>query len=335
MANRAHVGRHLLAGAGLLALLMLSSSCSSTDPQNTLAPQGHIANVIQGLFYPVFWVAVAVFVLVEGLLLFAMVRFRERPGAEMPVQLHGNTRLEIGWTVAPTVILSVVGIFTIATLIHINTTPANAMQVNVIAHQWWWEFDYPDHNIKTADELHIPAGVPIHVTLHSADVVHSFWVPTLAGKEDVIPNHDNTMWLNAYQPGTYSAQCAQFCGEQHALMQFRVVAQSQDDFNAWVSDQTSSASMASAGAQLFLKGQCVACHTIDGTAAQGTVGPNLTHFASRAWFEEMDNTPDNVSSWLSSAGSSQQPIKHGNDMKINSLSDQDISSLVDFLESLK
>lgn len=323
--------KRLFAAASVVAFVLVMAGCSSSDPQNTLAPHGPVAGMIKDLYFPVFWIAVGVFVLVEGLLFFILVRFRGGDSRELPVQTHGNTRLEIGWTIVPALLLAGIAVPTIVTLSRVNTTPANAMQVNVIAHQWWWEFDYPDQKIITADELHIPVGVPVHLLLHSDDVIHSFWVPTLAGKEDVIPNHDNTMWLSASDAGTYSAQCAQFCGEQHALMQFRVVAQEQSDFTSWVSDQKSSASSSGQGAQVFLNGPCVACHTIAGTAAQGKVGPDLTHFASRSWFEEMDNNPDNLAKWLRDP----QGIKHGNDMKIAPLSDQDVQSLVDFLESLK
>src|ERR1700730_12312330 len=229
MRLRSRLTARLAAGVALIAPLLLSAACSASDPQNTLAAQGHIADVTQALFYPIFWVAVVVFVLVEGLLIYSCFRFRARAGRELPVQTHGNTRLEITWTDIPTIMLIVISFPTIATLIHIDTTPANALEINVIGHQWWWEFDYPKDGIVTADELHIPAGVPVHVHLHSNDVIHSFWVPVLVGKQDVIPNHDGGMWFSAYQPGTYFGQCAQFCGEQHALMQFRVVADSQSD----------------------------------------------------------------------------------------------------------
>lgn len=335
----------LLACASLVLPLFLLAACSGSDPQNTLSPQGHIAAITAGLFWPIFWIAVGVFVLVEGLLVFAMFRFRARSGRPMPVQIHGNTTLELTWTAIPALMLLGIAIPTIATLVQVNTTPANAMEINVIAHQWWWEFDYPDQHIVTADELHIPAGVPVHVHLHSNDVIHSFWVPVLVGKQDVIPNHDGGMWFSAYQPGTYFGQCAQFCGEQHALMQFRVVAQSQDDFNNWVSNQQADANLSSAaqsvltgdttqtdaGAQALINNGCTGCHTIAGTNAQGTVGPNLTHFASRAWFEEMDSNPQDIQRWISGP----QTVKPGNDMNIGHLSDQDVQALVALLSNLK
>jgi cytochrome c oxidase subunit II len=335
----------LFVAAGLFLPLLSTIACSPDNPQNTLAPQGHIAAVTAGLFWPVFWIAVGVFVLVEGLLIIAMIAFRARRGREFPVQVHGNTTLEITWTAIPAIMLLGVAIPTVATLVHVNTTPADAMEINVVAHQWWWEFDYPKEGIVTADELDIPAGVPVHVNLRSADVIHSFWVPVLVGKQDVIPNHPGGMWFSAYQPGTYEGQCAQFCGEQHALMQMRVVAKSQDDFNTWIAGQQASAQARATtlaalsttppgndpAAQAFVNNGCAGCHTINGTTAQGTVGPNLTHFASRAWFEEMENTPENVHHWITDP----QGIKPGNDMKIGPLSSADAQALTTFLTSLK
>jgi len=327
-------GTRLLLGAGLVTFLVFAAACSGQDPQDTLNPHGHIAAVTKALFYPIFWIAVGVFFFVEGLLVFILVRFRDRSGGLIPAQIHGNTRLEITWTAIPTLMMIGIAIPTIATLVHVDTTPANAMEIQVIGHQWWWEFDYPKQGVVTADELHIPAGVPVHVSLHSDDVIHSFWVPTLVGKQDVIPNHDGGMWFNAYQPGTYDGQCAQFCGEQHALMQLRVVAQTQGDFDAWIASQKTDASLSAVGGTLpkaFDSDGCSGCHTIGGTSAAGKVGPNLTHFASRSWFEEMDNNADNVQHWISDP----QGIKNGSDMKISPLSGDDVQNLLTMLTNLK
>ena len=334
MRFRNPIPTRLLAGVGLMCLIVLLAGCSGHDPQDTLNPQGHIAAVTKALFYPIFWIAVAVFVLVEGMLVYMVLRYRDRGGRQMPVQIHGSTRLELTWTAIPTLMLLGIAIPTIATLVHVDTTPANAMEINVTGHQWWWEFDYPKEGIVTSDELRIPAGVPVHVNLHSADVIHSFWVPTLVGKQDIIPNHPGGLWFSAYRPGVYDAQCAQFCGEQHALMQFRVVAQSQDDFNVWVASQKASANLGASGGalpQAFANNGCAGCHAIAGTNASGTIGPNLTHFASRSWFEEMENNPQNVERWITDT----QRIKHGNDMKIGQLSEQDVRSLVSLLQNLK
>jgi cytochrome c oxidase subunit II len=342
----------VLASPILAALL---TSCSGADPQNTLAPRGDVATMTANLFWPVFWIAVGVFVLVEFLLIFVLIRYRARRGRELPVQVHGNTTLELTWTAIPAIMLLGVAIPTIATLVHVDTTPDNAMEINVIGHQWWWEFQYPKQGIVTADELHVPAGVPVHVHLHSNDVIHSFWVPQLVGKQDVIPNHDGGMWFSAYEPGTYFGQCAQFCGEQHALMQFRVVAHTQSDFNSWLSSQQAAPSLGSAakavldgdtsvtdpGATAFVAAGCTGCHTINGTKnAVGKVGPDLTHFASRSWFEEMDQNPENLRRWITDNQrgpdlTGPAHIKSGNDMKIGDLSSQQIDALVTMLENLK
>lgn len=323
---------------------VLAAACAGGEPQDTLHSNGHVTAITRGLFYPVFWIAVGVFVLVFGLLLFSLIRFRDRGGRQLPVQIHGSTRLELTWTAIPTLMLLGIAIPTIATLVQVNTTPPDAMVIDVIGHQWWWEFDYPQQNVTTdsgssisipkqvvtADEMHIPAGKAVRVNLHSNDVIHSFWVPTLAGKQDVIPNHDGGIWFSAYQPGTFDGQCAQFCGEQHALMQFRVVADTAADFQSWINSQETTASIASLP-QAFDSNGCSGCHTISGTSAAGLVGPNLTHFASRSRFEEMDNNPNDVQRWITDP----QRIKHGNDMKIGQLSQQDTQSLLTLLESLK
>ena len=330
--------------ASLICLTLVTAACAGGDPQDTLHANGHVTAIIRGLFYPVFWIAVGVFVLVFGLLVYILIRFRDRGGRQMPVQTHGSTPLELTWTAIPALMLLGIAIPTIATLVQVNTPPPDSMVIDVVAHQWWWEFDYPQQNINTdsgttinipqkvvtADEMHIPAGKPVRVNLHSNDVIHSFWVPTLAGKQDVIPNHDGYIWLSAYQPGTFDGQCAQFCGEQHAQMRFRVVADAPADFQSWVNSQTPNASIGSLP-QAFDSNGCSGCHTIAGTSAAGQVGPNLTHFASRAWFEEMENNPDDVRRWITDP----QGIKHGNDMKIGKLSDQDTQSLLNLLESLK
>ncbi|MGI8554229.1 MAG: cytochrome c oxidase subunit II [Dehalococcoidia bacterium] len=323
----------LLGSVVILPLVLLLVSCKAADPQNTLlGTHGHVAADIAKLSWGVFWAAAVVFVLVEGMLLYILVRYRDRGDRELPVQVHGHTKLEITWTIVPTLLLAGVAVPTLFTLIHIDTIPKDSMTINVTAHQWWWEFQYPDGKFTTADEMHIPVNRNIHLILHSNDVIHGFWVPKLAGKTEVIPNHDNEMWIDATEANTYSAQCTEFCGEEHALMRFEVIAQPQAEFNSWmVGQQAQAADLGHPGAQTFLKGPCVACHAIGGTAAVGNVGPNLTHFASRAWFEEMDNNPDDVAKWLHNP----QAVKPGNLMPNYNLSDQDIQSLVGFLEGLK
>jgi cytochrome c oxidase subunit 2 len=231
--------------------------------------------------------------------------------------------------------------------------------VLVKGHQWWWEFQYTDLGVTTANELHIPVNIQVNLQLESNDVIHSFWVPHLAGKTDVIPGRQNHLWLQADEPGTYQGQCAEFCGIEHALMRLQVVAESQSDFNTWVQGQraipslaatptpgpgaagtpgaqgtpSADASLVAQGAQLFATGACITCHTLRGTPAQATVGPDLTHFASRKTLaaNTLTNTPANLAKWLHNP----QAIKPGNDMPNLNLSDSDVDALVAYLESLK
>ncbi|MGH2350349.1 MAG: cytochrome c oxidase subunit II, partial [Chloroflexota bacterium] len=212
-----------------------------------------------------------------------------------------------------------------------------------IGHQWWWEFQYPELGVTTANELHIPVGVPINLELESADVIHSFWVPHLAGKTDAIPGRVNRLWFLADEPGTYNGQCAEFCGIEHALMRMLVIAESQSEFDAWVRNErsipafaatpTAQDSLVTRGAQLFANGVCITCHTIRGTAAQGKVGPELTHVGSRQTIaaNTLPNTPEGLERWLRNP----QAVKPGNLMPNLNLSDEDIDALVAYLQSLK
>lgn len=329
----------------LLALAvpaLLTIACSAQDPQNTLAPAGDVARMQANLYWTVFWWAVGVFVVVEGLLLYTILRFRRRPGDEIPRQLHGNVPIEVAWTIAPAVVLFFIGVPTIQTLFRLAEPPASEgppLQVKVIGHQWWWEFQYPDLGIVTANELHIPINQPVFLTLESADVIHSFWVPKLAGKTDVIPTRSNTMWLNAREEGNFYGQCAELCGEAHAHMRFRVIAESRSAFDAWVRLQRQLARpptdpLAQEGAQIFTSsGICYTCHTVAGTQAQGKVGPDLTHIASRTTIAAgiMENNEENLRRWLRNP----QAVKPGNFMRIPPLTEDQITKLIAYLRSLQ
>ncbi|MCA1554056.1 MAG: cytochrome c oxidase subunit II, partial [Chloroflexi bacterium] len=299
--------RMLLACAGLVLAFALGA-CSAS-PQSTLNPRSSNAAAIYDLLVPIFWAAVVVFVIVEALLVYSVFRFRTRgdPNA-IPVQFHGNTPLEIGWTIAPGVVLGVIFIMTAQTLTAVHNAPPSpaAIAVRAIGHQWWWEFQYPDIKteegkpVTTASDLHIPEGQTINYTLESVDVIHSFWAPQLGGKTDLIPGHTNHGFFSAAQVGEYFGQCAEFCGEQHAQMRFRVFAQSAGDFDAWVKRQqsipTPPPGLAQQGAALFVASACIGCHTVGGTKALGAIGPNLTHFGSRTNIAAgmLDNTPENL-----------------------------------------
>jgi cytochrome c oxidase subunit 2 len=355
--------------AGLAAALLLSA-CSDPDlPQNTFAPAGPVAEKQAGLYWPVFWVATGVFVLVEGGIVLIALRFRHRKGRErIPAQLHGNTRLEIGWTILPALVIAVVTVPTISLLWDLASEPdGNALNVTAEGHQWWWGFRYTDGDmetsyggpITTADVMVIPVGRDIHISLESVggliggseeeadyQVIHSFWVPKLAGKQDVVPGRTNELTLSADEPGTYWGQCAEFCGLQHGWMKFRVVALEQAEWEAWVENQKQPGveptdPLARQGMDLFLNGvssgkQCIACHAVGGTDAASAAGPNLTHFndpthecfAGCVW-ETGDRAA--LEEWLRNT----RDVKMGSKMPDYDLTEDEIQAIVAYLYSLK
>jgi cytochrome c oxidase subunit 2 len=327
-----------------------------------LNPAGPVADREAGLFWFILVVATIVFVAVEGVLIYSIVRFRERPNSPAPKQIHGNNTIEVLWTIAPSLFLFAVLAGTIYTMFGLAQPPGRNVEVKVVAHQWWWEFDYVHENIVTADELLVPVGTTIQLDLESNNVIHSFWIPELTGKTDVIPGHDNHMWFQADRTGTYSGACAEFCGIQHAHMRFTVIADTQDTFATWLTRQqqvaakTPTDSTARAGQKLFLgSGGCAGCHGIVGVnlksfndpAATGLIGPNLTHIGSRrlsagavlAWDPAscqvvngalVNKDSCNLYKWLHDP----QGVKPGNDMNIRPLSDAEIAKLIAYLESL-
>lgn len=347
MGARTRLTHRLRLSLLLLPLTLLLSGCFyATDPQSTLTDHGVVSSRIRIDYFIPFAIAVVVFIFVEGLIIYVLTRYRTRPNdTELPVQTHGNTRLELTWTIIPALLLAGLAIPTIRDVVWLSQKPNDALPVHVIAHQWFWEIRYPNptnpgQEVITANEMHIPAGRRIYVTLESQDVIHSFWVPTLAGKTDVIPNHQNHMWMNAKEPGTYSGQCAEFCGDSHALMRFLVVAQPAADFDAWLANLAKppinpTGGSAARGQQVFFGNACIGCHAIEGTTAQGRVAPNLTHFGSRSTLgaNRLENTPENVVAWIDDP----QQFKPGAKMPSwkGTLSDEDIRSIVDYLESLK
>jgi cytochrome c oxidase subunit II len=273
----------------------------------------------------------------------------------VPKQVHGNKRLEIGWTILPAVLLAGIAFPTVGTLISLSHKPAgNILELNVTAHQFWWEVNYPSLHVKSASEIHVPVNTPVYVSLRSIDVIHSFWIPRLAGKQDVVPNQVNHLTFEADRAGMYRAQCAEFCGLSHANMRFQVVAESQADFEAWVQQQQQPAAKAAPGS-LEAQGQdifehgvwngvlftgetipvhgCTQCHTVEGIPGGAKVGPNLTHFAGRAAFAGaiFPNNASRLALWLRDP----EAVKPGVDMPNMGLSEQEIDALVAYLGSLK
>ena len=325
----------------LTVLLSVAAGCGGPFPQSTLAPRSDFSAAIDTLFTGIFWWAVAVFVIVEGLLLFAIVRYRRREGAPVPKALHGHTVLEIGWTLAPALILVFIAVPTIGTIFATaGHAPAGALRVEVVGHQWWWEYRYPELGVVTANELHLPQGRPVQLELTTADVIHSFWAPGLGGKRDLTPGRVTRIAFTADSAGEYLGQCAEFCGVSHANMRLRVFVEPDSAFQAWVNRQRGEPavaprdSLALAGREEFARGACIACHTIAGVPqARGVAGPNLTHFGSRSTIAGgmFPNTPDYLRRWISDAPS----LKPGSLMPAMLLPDDELAALVAYLQSLR
>ena|SRR5262249_6626476 len=332
---------------GVGCLLLVLAGCGSTDPpMTTFAPKSDFAEWIHSLYLQVIGWDSLIFVIVAVTTLLALFRYSTRVQAEgeAPPVSHEYLALEIAWTVGPALVLLAIAIPTVRTTFHAQPAiaPENALEVKVTAHQWWWQVQYPDLEITTANEIHLPVGQPVHLRLASDDVIHSFWVPQLGGKRDVIPGHTNAITLIPRVPGVYLGQCAEFCGLSHANMRFRVFVDTPEQFNAWSTQQTAPAAVPgrpataatpiAAGARLYASSLCVTCHTIDGVSTQ-RVGPDLTHFASRTTLAGgiLDNTPEHLAAWLRDP----PEVKPGARMPNLGLSPQEISQLVAYLESLK
>jgi cytochrome c oxidase subunit 2 len=328
---------------------LLASAALAQSPTSIFAPAATPARSIFNLSMLVLGVTLAIFLVVAGLLLYALIRYRHRPGDSdrEPAQIYGSNQIELSWTVIP--ILIVVMLFLSTTRIILGTQaipkPGNAMDVTVIGHQYWWEYRYPKLGVVTANELHVPVSdasnpTPTYLTMSSADVAHSFWVPRLAGKMDVIPNRVNTMWLDPQQAGLFLGQCAQFCGVQHAKMLIRVYAQSPQDFAAWISQQKQPArqdfgddAAAAEGQAVFMHNACINCHAVAGTAATGRFGPDLTHLASRATIGSgaIENTPQNLRKWIDDPNS----MKPGCLMPSMHLNGHDLDAITAYLTQLR
>ncbi len=265
--------------AALLALPLLAA-CAGDYAQSSLAPVTDFADTIHGLYTSVFWWTMLILAVVWIAMAVTLIKFRDRPGAPEPRQIHGHLGLEIGWTIGPALIVVAIAIPTIRTVFatQVPEDPEDRYVVDVVGHQFWWEFRYPE-GVVTANELHLPVGKPISLRLHSADVIHSFWIPQIGGKRDVNPlvvlpageePRYNWLYFTVEKPGTYRGQCAEFCGPSHSLMGVRVVAQSEDDFRAWEKDWYGGTFPDSVAAQL---GEPMAAAPAD-TAAPAAAQPS-------------------------------------------------------------
>jgi cytochrome c oxidase subunit 2 len=331
----------------LLAIVPLGlaiAGCTLHEfPQSSLHPQADYAWRIQHLLEQLtFWVVV-IFALVQIAILYVVIRFRAKPGAPTPTPVHGHTGLEIAWTIAPAIILALVAVPTVITIFATQTTPVKgALHVRVVGHQWWWEFQYPDLGITTADEMHVPVKQPVYVDIESADVIHSFWFPSMGGKRDAIPSRVNHLAFVADSLGEFPGQCAELCGLSHANMRMRLMVETPEAFQTWVASQKSppatpdSTSLAGQGKQVFETGVCITCHTIEGVSA-GVIGPNLTHFGSRTTFAGsiFANNRENLGRWLT-APQDQKPgvVMNWKTLSV-SLSPDQVNALIAYLQSLK
>jgi cytochrome c oxidase subunit II len=316
----------------------------SLSPTNIFVPVSTPAHSIMGLSLFVLVVTAAIFVIVFSLLVYCVVKFGKRAdddGREPP-QVYGSNQVELAWTVIPVLIVVVLFLATARVIASIQKAaqPRNAIQVIAIGHQFWWEFRYPGLKVVTANELHVPVSDPAHptptfITLLSTDTDHSFWVPRLDGKTDLIPNHPNSMWIDPQLTGLYLGQCAQYCGTQHAKMLLRVYVQSRHDFDHWITEQSQLAhtsTSVSEGQRIFETTACINCHTVVGTAADGRFGPDLTHLMSRETIASgaAPNTPENLRLWIQNPDS----IKPGSKMPAMGLSDHQLDAVTAYLATL-
>ena len=307
-------------------------------------PRSTPAEMILDVSWFVWVICSLIFVIMASLMLWCIIKYRRSAGDDKEApQIYGSNPIELAWTVVPTVIVFILFLVSARTIFEIEKTsaPENSLNVTVVGHQWWWEFDYPEQGFVTAGELHIPItrnGNPtsVYLTLESNDVIHSFWVPQLGGKNDVVPNHINHLWLEPNMTGTYVGQCAEYCGTQHANMLITVVVHEEAEWNTWVSNQqnTSIASAsASDGHDLFLQTACINCHRVRGTPANGDFAPDLTHLMSRATIGSgvVANTRENLLAWVNDP----QDIKPGARMPSMKLTPQEVDQIVDYLLTLK
>lgn len=329
-------------------------------------PMRRIANMFDPLSKPaemihhsailVSIICFVIFVIVTGILVYVVMKFRQKKTDDdrEPPQIYGSVNIELAWTVIPIIITVVLILVTSRTIgeIQDRQMPENALKVTVVGHQWWWEMrytgggDWGTEGIVTANELHIPvsgrdgkiAG-PTHILLQSADVIHSFWVPQLGGKVDVIPNKDNDMWFEPYETGVYFGNCAEYCGTQHANMMIRVIVHTPEDFKRWVAEQklavvAPTTGEAKEGHDIFFNNSCVNCHTIDGTVAQGLFGPNLTKLMMRQTIGAgvAANTEQNLYDWVKDP---QKTLKPGCLMPNMLLLDKEVKAITAYLQTLK
>ena len=332
------------------ALLATSLTTACSGFQSALDPKGPKAEAIANLNWFLVVTATIVYIVVIATLLVALRRATTRPVAfvKTDVEEPERERTRVRWVAVATAATALV----LLLFIFVDVSTARSLtrvggvrplRIDVVGHQWWWEIKYPDigdpqNIVQTANEIHVPIGRPVFIKMTSSDVIHSFWAPNLDGKKDLIPGHETRTWFRADRAGVYRGQCAEFCGHEHAKMAFYIVAEPRIDFEHWLTAQKSPAStptdtLAQAGERVFLSGPCAMCHSISGTDAAGTVGPDLTHLASRRTIAAgtLPNTTGNLAGWILDP----QRIKPGAKMPANELDPQSLRALLAYLGTLK
>lgn len=318
---------------------------------NPFAPVSPPAESILELSFLVMAIAAGIFVTVSGVLFWCVWRYRQRPGDDHePPQVYGSNQIEWAWTIVPILIVLVLFLATARTIneLQASETPEGALKVTIIGHQWWWEIRYPELGVVTANELHLPVSTEAarratYLTLESQDVIHSFWIPQLAGKLDVVPNKRNLLWVEPQETGTFLGQCAEYCGTQHAKMMLRVVVHEPAAFERWATAQRAAAASAAdvgvdpakvaAGRDVFQRTACINCHTLDGTNGDGRFGPDLSHLMSRTTIGAgaATNTPENLRAWIDDP----HQFKPGVLMPAMKLDDAELDQLTAFLLTLR
>jgi cytochrome c oxidase subunit 2 len=370
--TRRHVPLLLLAAA---AVTLTGCMDSSLYPQSTLTPKGDYAELVDGLFRTTLWLATIVFIVVEAGLLWAIYRYRGKPDDAEPKQVHGSTIMEITWTIIPALVLAVVAVPTVKTIFDTAKVPATSpdgqapLKVEVIGHQWWWEFRYPELGITTANQLHVPVGRTVDLRMKTVDVLHSFWIPQFAGKRDVFPNRETRLWFTAKETGEFPGACAEFCGLQHARMDFYVMVNTPEEFAEWVATRNADSTLAptglpktpvaaptdstavatvppveagpvvaavdpkvAQGEQYFASKGCIGCHSLNSVGApKGMLGPNLAGIGKRTMIAGgwLPNTDENLHRWIKTP----QAVKEGVLMQVPEMTDAEVDALVAYLRT--
>jgi cytochrome c oxidase subunit II len=343
--NNTRTGKHLLFWLNILILTSCSPDQTDAEIPNLLDPKGPVARIIATEWWIQFALGMIVFLVVTGLLFFIIYVRSVRGGSardlsvDMEPTEKGRSWIWIGGVIVPVIILTF--LFGVSIYGHISLASPDippAVRIEVIGHRWWWEVHYLDEGLITANEIHIPVGEPVEFHLTSRDVIHSFWIPQLAGKLDMNPGQTNSMWLQADEAGIYRGICAEFCGLQHARMQFMVVAESREDYEAWVERELQPApepdtDLAFQGQQVFMETTCHFCHTVRGTNASGEVGPDLTHIASRLTLAagSLQNNRGNMGGWIMDP----QSLKPGVLMPPTDLTGEELQALLAYLDTLR